>query len=79
LYFANCLEISSSSDKSGDKSKSKRHPVHKRPSSSDPSPDDNSDSCEEDEPLPDEQDLDFLEDLYIKGGEMGELLTRIQN
>lgn len=56
---------------------SKRHPVHKRPAPSPsrgPSPDSSTDSCD-DEALPDEQDLAFLEDLYIKGGELGENLS----
>ena len=48
--------------------------MHKRPAPSPsrgPSPDSSTDSCD-DEALPDEQDLVFLEDLYIKGGELGE-------
>ncbi|XP_059469656.1 probable lysine-specific demethylase 4B isoform X2 [Neocloeon triangulifer] len=50
------------------KKTSKRHPIHKRPASPSlsRSPESSTDSCEG-EDLPDEQDLAYLEEIYIKG------------
>jgi len=72
-YFRNA-------EKAAEKNKSKRHPVHKRPPPSPsrgPCPDSSTDSCDDEEPLPSEQDLELLEDLYIKGGELGKQRPRL--
>ncbi|XP_065352046.1 lysine-specific demethylase 4C-like isoform X2 [Cloeon dipterum] len=50
------------------KKTSKRHPVHKQAAS--PAQEDDLCDEEDEEELPDEQDLDFLEEVYIRGGEM---------